>query len=53
MATKSTDSGGRATVKKVYESPRLEVYGNIREIAKTTGTAGHLDAAGHGNTKTN
>ena len=53
MATKSTDSGGEATAKKAYESPRLDVYGDIREIAKSTGTAGHLDASGHGNTKTN
>jgi len=52
MAAKSTDSGG-ATVKKAYESPRLDVYGDIRDISKSTGVAGHLDGAGHGNTKTN
>ena len=53
MAAKSTASGDGGTGKKPYESPRLDVYGDIREIAKSTGQAGHVDGAGHGNTKTN
>lgn len=29
--------------KKPYSRPRLEVYGNLREITKTTGKAGTGD----------
>ena len=39
-------------VKKPYERPRLEVYGDIRQIAKSIGMSGMADGATHTNTKT-
>jgi hypothetical protein len=48
--TSFTESAG--TARKPYESPRLEVYGDIREIAKTAGNMGGGDGAIHGNNKT-
>lgn len=45
------DSYGEKTVaesspekKKDYRSPRLIVYGNIREITRNVGSAGMMDA---------
>lgn len=38
--------------RKAYESPRLETYGDIREITKSVGMTGMNDGATHGNTKT-
>lgn len=38
--------------KRPYKSPRLEVYGNIREIAATAGMSGDADGAVHGTNKT-
>jgi hypothetical protein len=39
-------------MKKPYEPPRLVVYGDIREIAKSVGMTGMADGAAHGNNKT-
>lgn len=39
-------------MKKPYETPRLVVYGDIRDIAKSVGKNGMLDGAAHGNNKT-
>ena len=39
-------------MKKPYEPPRLVVYGDIREIAKSVGKTGQSDGATHVNTKT-
>lgn len=47
MTTKSTNAGEGAPPKKPYETPRLEVYGDIREIAKAVGTTGAGDGGGH------
>jgi hypothetical protein len=52
MKTKSTGSDADAMAKKPYESPRVEVYGDIREIAKSVGMTGKADGATHANTKT-
>lgn len=41
-----------ASDKKPYERPRLDVYGDIREIAKSIGMSGMADGAVHGSTKT-
>lgn len=41
-----------ASEKKPYERPRLDVYGDIREIAKSIGMSGMADGATHGATKT-
>jgi len=38
--------------KKPYESPRLEVYGDIRDLTDSVGMSGSDDGAPHGNTKT-
>ncbi len=38
--------------KKPYERPRLDVYGDIRDIATSIGKNGQTDGAVHGNTKT-
>jgi hypothetical protein len=35
--------------KKPYSRPRLEIYGNIREITQTTGKTGKSDGGGVGN----
>jgi hypothetical protein len=39
--------------KKPYSSPRLEMYGDIREIASSVGSMGANDGGVHGMTKTN
>ena len=38
--------------KKPYAPPRLNTYGDIREIAASAGMQGGLDGSLHGNTKT-
>jgi hypothetical protein len=43
MTSKSVDSNGVVPPKKVYESPRLDLYGDIREIAKSVGMMGKMD----------
>jgi hypothetical protein len=45
MPVKPPDAGEPTPAKKPYETPRLEVYGDIREIVKTSGTMGMFDNA--------
>jgi hypothetical protein len=53
MTTKSTSFQENGPVKKSYESPRLVVYGDIREITKAAGSAGSEGDGGvHPNNKT-
>jgi len=53
MATKPTSFKEDGPAKKPYESPRLEVYGDIREVTDSLGnTASKSDGALHGNIKT-
>lgn len=53
MKDKSTNAAKRPPAeKKTYERPRLDVYGDIREIAKSVGMQGGADGASHGQTKT-
>jgi len=53
MRIKSTSFKDDGPAKKAYESPRLVVYGDIREITKSVGmTSATGDGATHGNTKT-
>jgi hypothetical protein len=37
------------STKKPYSRPRLEVYGNLREITQTAGKTGKSDGGGVGN----
>ena len=43
MTTTSTKDDDAAPPKKPYETPRLEVYGDVREIARNVGLSGMLD----------
>ena len=43
MTTMSTKDGESALPKKPYETPRLEVYGDVREIARSVGLSGMFD----------
>jgi hypothetical protein len=52
MTSKSTSFKGDGPAKKPYESPRLEVYGDIREVTDGAGDKGNKDQPGHGNLKT-
>jgi hypothetical protein len=52
MTAQSTSSKETEPAKKPYETPRLEIYGDIREVTDTAGHAGHLDGGAHGSTKT-
>jgi len=36
-------------VKKAYRSPRLEIYGKLRDLAQTVGVHGAADGGGGGN----
>jgi hypothetical protein len=47
MPAKPPDAGEPEPSKKPYETPSLEVYGNIREIVKTSGTMSMFDNALH------
>lgn len=51
MTTESTSSKQGRSVKKPYESPRLEVYGDIR-VTDTTGYMSPRNDGGGGKTKT-
>ena len=51
MTTKSTSSTQGRSVKKPYESPRLEVYGDIR-VTDTAGYMSKRNDGGSGKTKT-
>jgi hypothetical protein len=52
VSTKQNDAAKSSTNKKPYQRPRLDVYGDIREIAKSVGMSGAPDGAAHGQTKT-
>lgn len=52
LTIKPTNAAMEAGNKKPYERPRLDVYGDIREIAKSIGGTGMNDGAVHGNIKT-
>ena len=52
MTPKPTSLTESGAARKPYETPRLEVYGDIREIAKSVGMTGGSDGASHGSTKT-
>ena len=52
MTRKPPDSDEVVPPKKPYESPRLDVYGDIREIAKSVGMMGKMDGGAHQMTKT-
>ena len=43
MTSTSKQQRESAPTKKPYETPRLEVYGDLREIARATGTMGMMD----------
>ena len=43
MPTASKQERESAPAKKPYETPRLEVYGDIREIARAAGSMGMMD----------
>ena len=47
MTTTSPAARNSGAPKKPYESPRLEVYGDIGKITQTVGSSGHADG-GHG-----
>jgi hypothetical protein len=47
MPAKTPDAGESPPLKKPYETPRLEVYGDVREIAKGLATHGMFDNALH------
>ena len=47
MPAKTPDAGESPPRKKPYETPRLEVYGDVREIAKGLNTHGMFDNALH------
>jgi hypothetical protein len=53
MATTPASFKNDGPAKKPYESPRLEVYGDIREVTDVVNPAGaKSDGATHGNNKT-
>ena len=43
MTTISTKDGLSVPLKKPYETPRLEVYGDVREVARNVGLFGMFD----------
>jgi hypothetical protein len=51
MKSTNTDKSD-AGRKKPYERPRLDVYGDIRDIATSIGMIGQADGGTHANTKT-
>jgi hypothetical protein len=52
MTTASKSFKGNEPAKKPYESPRLEVYGDIRSVTDSVSMTGSHDGAAHGNTRT-
>ena len=48
MTVRAPQSKEDDHARKPYEPPRLEVYGDIRDIAKAIGHAGTLDGGAHG-----
>ena len=54
MRSTSGRATGGGSAKKPYQSPRLVIYGDIREITETAGMLSHTpDGAAHGMDKTN
>jgi len=47
MSTTPAAATNAHTPKKPYEPPRLEVYGDIRQITQTASSTGNADG-GHG-----
>ena len=53
MTTRPANFDSGEPVKKQYERPRLEVYGNIREVTENLGRTSMTADNGHGpNNKT-
>ena len=52
MTTKSTGVQENEPPKKPYETPRLEVYGDIRAVTGSVGMTGASDGLSHGQNKT-
>jgi hypothetical protein len=52
MTANSTDFKHIEPAKKPYVAPRLEVYGDIREVTASVGMMTNADGAAHGMTKT-
>jgi hypothetical protein len=52
MTSKPDETNESAEVKKPYETPRLHVYGDIREIARSAGRMGMADGGAHQMNKT-
>jgi hypothetical protein len=52
MTGKPDETSGAVPPKKPYESPRLDVYGDIREIARAAGMMGMADGGAHQMNKT-
>lgn len=42
----------RSVPRKTYETPRLEVHGNIQQITQTLGNHGKVDGGAHNMSKT-
>jgi len=47
MTMKTTSPREDGPAKKRYESPRLEVYGDIRVVTQATGHSGNFDGSSH------
>jgi hypothetical protein len=52
MTARSTSSDEDRPARKPYEPPRLEVYGDIRELTESVGMTGNADGGAHSMTKT-
>ena len=52
MTTKSASFNEDGPAKKPYERPRLDVYGDIRDVTDSNSSLGKNDGAVHGNIKT-
>jgi hypothetical protein len=52
MTNKSTGVQENEPPRKPYETPRLEVYGDIRAVTEAVGMTGSADGAVHGQNKT-
>lgn len=50
MTTNSTDLKGQQPPKQRYERPRLEVYGNIRDVTDNLGRTSKSSDNAHGST---
>jgi hypothetical protein len=52
MPTESPGFNKDRPARKPYESPKLEVYGDIRDVTESAGMTGSLDGAAMGPNKT-